>query len=100
MCSFLVFSLGLLGNFLNILNILILFFEYMTCSHNECFNLLQLLLLTLVNSGSASVDFSFHCKSCFFSCMIISIEFGFLILATFIFLRIFMGIVPEGTAIT
>lgn len=98
MYFFLVFNLGLLEDFLNIL---ILFFEYMTCSYNKSFNLLQLLLLTSVNSGSASVDFSFRCKSyCFFSCMIISIEFGFLILATFVFLRIFMGIVLEGTAIT
>lgn len=97
MCPFLVFNLSLLGDFLNIL---IFFFEYITCSHNKCFNLLQLLLLTPVNSGSASGDFSFHCKSCFFSCMIISIELGFLILATFVFLRIFMGIVLEGTVIT
>lgn len=95
---FLVFNLGLLGDFLNIL---ILFFDYMTCSYNKCFNLLRLLSLTPVNSGSPSVDFSSRCKSCFFfSCMTISIEFGFLILATFVFLRKLMGIVLEYTAIT
>lgn len=78
--SFPVFSSGLWGIFPNIS---VLFFEYMPCPYNDYFNLSSLLILTSVDSGSVSIDFSFYCESyCFFSQTLIFIGFMFLILDT------------------